>query len=107
RIEAGIGGRVVEGYDLDSGTGFEVGCVTVWEPGRRLALTWTQNGWPDGASSDIEGTFAPSHAGTPVRVTHSGRERGPEAAGSVGDYRAGGEALLGWFVEHAIAARRA
>ena len=46
RIEPGVGGRFIEVYDLDTGTGMEVGRVTAWHPGRRLALTWTQLGWP-------------------------------------------------------------
>ena len=33
----GVGGRFVEVYDLETGAGIEVGRVTVWEPGERLA----------------------------------------------------------------------
>src|ERR1700760_3151325 len=36
RIEPGVGGRFIEVYDLDAGTGMEVGRVTAWEPGHRL-----------------------------------------------------------------------
>ena len=48
RIEPRLGGRWIEVYDADTDTGFEVGRVTVWEPGVRLGLTWTQVGWPEG-----------------------------------------------------------
>jgi uncharacterized protein YndB with AHSA1/START domain len=85
-------------YDLDSGTGFEVGRVSVWEPGRRLALTWTQAGWPEGAQTDIEVTFEPAGEGTIVRLEHTGFERvGPEAAGFREGYAMGWKEVLGWF----------
>jgi hypothetical protein len=37
-IEPGVGGRWIEVYDADTGSGYEVGRVTVWRPGERLAL---------------------------------------------------------------------
>src|SRR5262245_53492819 len=37
RIEPRVGGRFLEIWDLESGTCFEVGRVTVWDPGVRLA----------------------------------------------------------------------
>jgi uncharacterized glyoxalase superfamily protein PhnB len=37
RIEPGVGGRVLEVYDLDTGEGLELARITEWEPGRRLA----------------------------------------------------------------------
>jgi hypothetical protein len=46
RIEPGVGGRLIEVYDLDTGAGCEAGRVSIWEPGHRLGLTWTQLGWP-------------------------------------------------------------
>jgi uncharacterized glyoxalase superfamily protein PhnB len=56
RIEPGVGGRVVEVYDLTSGDGLELGRVTVWEPGARLA-------WHSSLDDvEVEVTFTPSDA---------------------------------------------
>ncbi len=99
RLEPRVGGRFVEVYDVESGTGFEVGRVTAWEPGERLAVTWTQAGWPDGASTDIEVTFEPADDGTLVRLEQSGFERIPDAEKYVPGYDAGWKELLGWYAE--------
>jgi hypothetical protein len=37
RCELGVGGRILEVYDPDSGEGLELARITLWEPGRRLA----------------------------------------------------------------------
>ena len=101
RIEPGVGGRFIEVYDLDSGTGMEVGRVTAWEPGQRLALTWTQVGWPEGASTELEITFQPATGGeTLVRLEHRGFERVPGAIDVLAGYDAGWNEVLGWFAEH-------
>ena len=100
RIEPGVGGRFLEVYDSETGTGFEAGRVTVWEPGRRLGLTWTQVGWPDGVATDIDVSFEPAGDGTRVRIEQSGFERvGPEADESRAGYSAGWKEVLGWFAE--------
>lgn len=101
RIEPHVGGRFMEVHDLDTGEGFEVGRVTAWEPGSRLALSWTQAGWPDDAATEVEISFEPHEGGTRVRLEHSGFERVPGAASFVGGYDAGWKELLGWFAEHA------
>jgi uncharacterized protein YndB with AHSA1/START domain len=100
RLEPRVGGRFIEVYDLDTGSGMEVGRVTAWEPGRRLSLTWTQAGWPDGAATQLDITFAPVADGTHVRLEHSGFERVPGAMDFVGGYDAGWKEVLGWFAEH-------
>ena len=100
RIEPGIGGRFVEVYDLEAGTGMEVGRITAWEPGRRFAMTWTQVGWPEGVATDIEVTFEPSGDATLVRLEQTGFERvGPEAESFRAGYSAGWKEVLGWFAE--------
>jgi uncharacterized protein YndB with AHSA1/START domain len=102
RIEPGLGGRFVEVYDLEDGSGMEVGRVTAWQPGRRLALSWTQADWPGGATTDLEITFAPLPDGrTAVSLEHSGFERVPGALEFVDGYDAGWKEVLGWFAEHA------
>jgi hypothetical protein len=100
RIEPGVGGRFVEVYDLERGEGMEVGRITVWEPPRRFAMTWTQVGWPPGVATDIEITFAPVDDGTLVRLEQTGFERvGPEADGFREGYALGWQEVLGWFAE--------
>jgi uncharacterized protein YndB with AHSA1/START domain len=101
RIEPGVGGRFMEVYDLETGTGMEVGRVTVWEPGRRLALSWTQAGWPEGAATELEITFEPVGDGTRVRLEHTGFERVPEGMNFIAGYDSGWKELLGWYAEHA------
>ncbi len=104
RIEPGVGGRFVEVYDLETGEGFDVGRVTAWEPGRRLALTWTQVGWPEGVATDIEVTFEPVAGGTRVRLEQTGFERVPDAENYIGGYDSGWKDVLGWFAERATRA---
>ncbi len=74
RVEPGVGGRLLEVYDQESGEGLETGRITVWEPGARLA--WT-------SSLDdvvVEVTFTATTAGTRVRVEaripDGGQDRG-------------------------------
>jgi uncharacterized protein YndB with AHSA1/START domain len=101
RIEPGVGGRFIEVYDLETGSGMEVGRVIEWEPGRRLGLTWTQVGWPSDASTDLEITFEPArHGGTVVRLEHSGFERVPGAIDFIAGYDEGWKEVLGWFGEY-------
>jgi len=98
RIEPGVGGRFVEVYDLDTGEGFEVGRVTIWEPGHRLRLTWTQVGWPPGVATDIEIIFEEVASGTLVRLEQTGFERVGAAAEEFRQgYSAGWAEVLGWF----------
>jgi uncharacterized protein YndB with AHSA1/START domain len=99
RIEPGEGGRFIEVYDLETGSGMEVGRVTAWEPGRRLALTWTQVGWPEGTSTDLEITFEPAEPGTRVRLEHTGFERVPSGLDFLAGYDGGWKEVLGWYAE--------
>jgi uncharacterized glyoxalase superfamily protein PhnB len=62
RCEPGVGGRLLEVYDETTGDGREVGRITVWEPGTRLA--WQSTG--DDVAIDV--TFEPTVVGTLVRV---------------------------------------
>jgi uncharacterized protein YndB with AHSA1/START domain len=98
RIEPGVGGRFIEVYDLETGAGYEVGRVTVWDPGRRFAMTWTQVGWPEGVSTDVEVTFEPERAQTRVTLRQTGFERvGPGAEEFLSGYTLGWKEVLGWF----------
>jgi len=79
RIEPGIGGRVLEVYDLATGEGLELARITVWEPGIRLA--WTSS--LDDVDVDIR--FAPSEGGaarTVVQVAATVRAGGADRGGT-------------------------
>jgi hypothetical protein len=107
RIEPRVGGRFLEVHEPDAETGFEVGRVTVWEPGRRLGLTWTQVGWPPDVSTDVEITFEPVGDQTLVRLVQTGFERvGPAAEEFRAGYDAGWKEVLGWFAGQINARRR-
>ena len=99
RIEPGVGGRFIEVHDVDSGEGFEVGRVTAWEPGERLAFTWTQAGWPESAETAVEVSFEAADGGTRVRLEHSGFERVAGAADFLAGYGSGWKTLLGFYAE--------
>ena len=62
RCEPGVGGRLLEVYDDNTGEALELAKVTTWEPGRRLA-------WHSSIDEvEIEVSFDASPAGTTVRV---------------------------------------
>lgn len=76
RCEPGIGGRILEVYDAESGEGLELARITAWEPGKRLA-------W-DSSLDDvtIEVSFEPTSAGTIVRLDARVAEGGEDRGGS-------------------------
>jgi hypothetical protein len=97
-------GRFLEVYDAVAREGFELGRVTVWSPGGRLALTWREPEWPEGASTDVDVRFEPIFGGTLVRVEHSGFERvGRQAPQAGAEYQAAWIAALGWVARRARA----
>ena len=62
RCEPGVGGRLLEVYDAETGDGLELGRITAWEPGARLA-------WRSSTDDvEIEVRFDRSAGGTTVRV---------------------------------------
>src|SRR2546423_8047591 len=74
RCEPGVGGRLLEVYEDDA---LELGRITAWEPGKRLA--WRSS--VDSVSVDV--SFSPAGAGCLVRVEASipagGQDRGGAA----------------------------
>src|SRR5439155_1386354 len=76
RFEPHVGGRFIEVYD-ENGEGYEIGRITAWEPGKRLAYTWRQSDWPEDAVTDVQITFEPADGGTRVRMRQTGWERVP------------------------------
>ena len=76
RCEPGVGGRILEVYDAESGDGLELARITVWEPGSRVA--WDSS--LDDVSVDVR--FEPSEAGTIVRLEATVSEGGEDRGGS-------------------------
>ncbi len=74
-FEPGVGGRFTE--TLPAGQVFEIGRITVWEPGARLAFTWRQASFAPGQETLVEVRFEPTAEGVRVSVEHSGWERIP------------------------------
>ena len=62
RCEPGVGGRIMEVYDADTGQGLELARITDWEPGRHLA--WQSS--LDDVRIDVR--FDPTPAGTTVEL---------------------------------------
>ena len=77
RIEAGVGGRLLEVYDDSTGDALERGVITVWEPGERLA--WDSTG--DDVQTEV--LFKAAGDGTLVevvaRIPEGGSDRGGTA----------------------------
>ena len=76
RCEPGVGGRIMEVYDADSGEGLELARVTAWEPGRHLA--WRSS--LDDVQVDVR--FAASGIGTIVELEATIPEDGEDRGGS-------------------------
>jgi uncharacterized glyoxalase superfamily protein PhnB len=76
RCEPGVGGRILEVYDAESGEGLELARITAWEPGKRLA--WTSS--LDDVTIDVR--FDPSATGTTVRLEATVSEGGEDRGGS-------------------------
>lgn len=64
RIEPGVGGRVVEVYDDAAGDVLELGRITVWEPGERLAYRSSVD------ETEVDIRFEAVGDGTRVSVNH-------------------------------------
>lgn len=92
RFEPSVGGRLLDVHDLATGEGRELGRVTAWEPGQRLAFT-------DNEHTLIEVTFIGTRAGTRVTLTHRGLERLP-ASRAAQLRRSGWAALAALYRDH-------
>ena len=95
-VEGRVGGRIYEQWR--NGESASWGEVTVWDPPRRLALSWMPN--PTAAAvTEVDVEFeALSDASTRVRLTHSGWERfGEEGPDKRGQYDSGWPVVLAAF----------
>jgi uncharacterized protein YndB with AHSA1/START domain len=67
-FEAGAGGRLYT--TLENGDTFEIGRISVWEPGKRLVFTWRQSSFAPEQSTEVEVSFAAVGAETRISVEH-------------------------------------
>ena len=74
-IEPGEGGRFTE--TKPDGRVFEIGRVTSWQPGARLALTWRQESFAVDQLTRVEVRFEPVGDETRVTVEHLGWDSVP------------------------------
>jgi uncharacterized protein YndB with AHSA1/START domain len=64
---------------LPNGKVFEIGRVTVWERGARLAFTWRQATFTPDQVTTVDVTFQAIEGDTRVTVTHRGWDTIPQA----------------------------
>jgi uncharacterized protein YndB with AHSA1/START domain len=76
RFEPGEGGRLVT--DLPNGKTFEIGRITAWAPGQRLAFTWRQGAFAAEQTTYVEVRFEPVAEETRVTVEHRGWDGIPQ-----------------------------
>jgi uncharacterized protein YndB with AHSA1/START domain len=76
RFEGGEGGRLVTA--LPNGREFEIGRITAWLPGERLAFTWRQATFAPGQLTHVEVRFEPVGEETRVTVEHRGWDEIPQ-----------------------------
>jgi len=63
---------------LPSGKVFEIGSVTAWERGSRLAFSWRQASFAPDQNTHVDVTFQPVGGDTRVIVTHRGWDTIPQ-----------------------------
>jgi uncharacterized protein YndB with AHSA1/START domain len=67
-FEPGVGGRLFS--TLRGGGEFEIGRISAWEPGKRLAFSWRQSSFTEEQSTDVEVLFEAVGKETRVSVEH-------------------------------------
>jgi hypothetical protein len=75
-FEPGPAGRLIE--TAADGEIFEIGRVTAWEPGARLALSWRQASFRDDQMTVVEVRFEAVGEETRVTVEHRGWDSVPQ-----------------------------
>jgi hypothetical protein len=73
------GGRLLEVWD--DGDAYEMGRVTVWEPGVRLAFAYRSVHLPPDVASEVEVRFEQVAEGTRVTLEHRGLDALPREEG--------------------------
>ena len=67
-FEPGVGGRLYTTFD--DGSTFEIGRVSVWEPGERLVFAWRQVSFSAEQSTEVEVCFEAAGEETRVSIEH-------------------------------------
>ena len=67
-FEPGVGGRLYTTFD--DGSVFEIGRVSVWEPGKRLVFAWRQVSFSPEQATEVEVCFEAVGEETRVSVEH-------------------------------------
>jgi uncharacterized protein YndB with AHSA1/START domain len=67
-FEPGVGGRLIT--RLPNGETFEIGRVSAWEPGRRLAFSWRQASFSPEQATEVEVLFEPVGEETRISIQH-------------------------------------
>lgn len=67
-FEPGVGGRLYT--TLDDGEQFEIGRISVWEPGHRLVFAWRQASFGPDQATEVEVCFEPVGDETRVSIEH-------------------------------------
>lgn len=75
--EGGSAGRFVE--RLPNGKVFEIGEITRWEPGQRLAFGWRQASFAPDQTTEVEVSFIAVGEETRVTIEHRGWDAIPPA----------------------------
>lgn len=76
RFEPGEGGRLVT--DLPNGKTFEIGRISIWAPGERLAFTWRQGTFAADQTTHVDIRFEGIGDETRVTVEHRGWDAIPQ-----------------------------
>ena len=76
RFEPGEGGRLVT--TLADGSEFEVGRLSIWLPGERLALTWRQASFAPEQTTHLDVRFEAIGDETRVTIEHRGWDTIPQ-----------------------------
>lgn len=99
RMEGRAGGRVFE--TADDGANFDWGVVLVWDPPRRVRVSWKPNTRDEPHTTwEARFTAAPDGATTRVDLEHWGWEALGERGGQMADeYGPGWEFVLGRFTD--------
>lgn len=75
-FEPGPDGRLIT--RLESGEVFEIGRISVWEPGKRLVFAWRHASFAPDQSTEVEVTFEAVGDATRVSIEHRGWDAIPQ-----------------------------
>lgn len=67
-FEPGVDGRLLTRFD--DGETFEIGRISVWEPGKRLVFAWRQASFSAEQSTEVEVLFEPVGEETRISIEH-------------------------------------